>query len=229
MDTLTSKILKLLRDENIPDRDIRDHITRIAEEIDNQLWEKITISPTLLYNLMDTIWYNLEHVTGGGNTKGLDNLRLLGSKYPTFMFTANNDIYVDSDKVELLLLELEDISKKWSNDWTFVQLFTKSQEGWNAGKDNPSPVIIYDPNKGESPVKLGYKNSLNSGVLDSFGNYINTSQHETVLCAIETKLGSYGREPLMRGLLERLIEICRRAIENKKGVMLDFETYDYTN
>ncbi|MDF2534287.1 MAG: hypothetical protein K0R18_444 [Bacillales bacterium] len=229
MEDFTSKILKMLRDEGIQDRDIRANMARIADEIDNQLWEKITISPPLLYNLMDTIWYNLEHIIGGGNAKGLDNLRLMGSKYPTFMYTANNDVYVDFDKTKSLLDELEDILSKWSNEWTFVMLFTKSQEGWNAGKSNPSPVVIYDPNLGESPIKMGYKHNNNSGILDSSGNYMESGIHETVLCAIETKLGTYGREPLMKAALERLIDTCKKSISNKKGVLLDFETYDYTN
>lgn len=227
MDDITNKVLKLLRDEGIEDRDIRSNMARIIDNIDNVLWEKTTISFPLLCNLMDTVWYNLEHVTGGGKTKGLDDLRFLGNNYPTLMYTANNDIYVDFDKLESLLKELEDISSKWSNDWTFVQLFTKSQDGWNGGKDNPSPVIIYDPNAGESPSKFGYKQNNSFGILDAQGIQLESSQHETVLCSIETKLGTYGREPLMKSLLEGLIKTCKKAIDNKKGIMLDIEAYNY--
>lgn len=229
MEDLTNKILKLLREENVQDRDIRSKMSIITDDIEHILWEKITISFPLLCNLMDTVWYNLEHVVGGGKTKGLDNLRLLGSKYPTLMYTANNDMYVDTDKIQPLLIELEDISNKWSNDWTLVQLFTKSQEGWNGGNDNPSPVVIYDPSAGESPSRLGYKSNTTFGLLDSKGNELAPSQHETVLCSIETKLGTYDKEPLMRSLLSKLIETCKKAIKNNKGIAFDYETYNYMN
>ncbi|MNX88640.1 hypothetical protein D3C86_1206160 [compost metagenome] len=201
----------------------------IIDDIEHILWEKITVSFPLLCNLMDTVWYNLEHVVGGGNTKGLDDLRFLGSKYPTLMYTANNDMYVDPEKIQYLLKELEDISNKWSNEWTFVQLFTKSQEGWNGGSDNPSPVVIYDPNAGESPSRLGYKHNGNSGLLDLNGNQLASSQHETVLCSIETKLGTYDREPLIKALLGKLIETCKKAIKSNKGIAFDYESYNYLN
>ena len=57
----------------------------------------------------------------------------------------------------------------------------------------------------------------------------NQEKRETVLCAIETKLGVYGREPMMRALLEKLINTCKKAIKSGKGIMLNVNYYDYTS
>lgn len=228
MEDLTTKILALLQAEKIEPQDMRLNLARVIDELESRLWTKLSLSMPLLYSLKDTVWFNLEHKTSGGKEKGLDNLRLMGSKYPTLMFSANDDVYVSNDNAKLLLPELEDILSKWSNDWTFVQLTTKSFNGWNGGKDNPSPVIIYDPNSGETPSKYGYQYTRPQyTIFDPKGDYITTEKQETVLCAIEMKLGTYGREPMMRSLLERLIDACKKAIKDDKGILLDIERYDY--
>lgn len=230
MEDLTDKILKLLQEEEIAPNEIRNTLSKIVEEIDQKLWVKLSLSLPLFYNLKDTVWYNLEHLQNGGKEKGMDNLRLMGTKYPTLMFDGNNDIYISNSKLPMLLLELEEISSKWSNDWAFVQLFTKSLDGWNGGTENPSPVVIYDPNQGESPAKYGYKyNQKQFNVFDSKGEYMTHEKHEMVLCSIETKLGTYGREPMIRSQLDRLIDACKKGISSNKGIMLDIESYDYSS
>ena len=230
MEDLTSKILNLLKEEGVKITEIRPKLSFIIDDIEKRLWEKISISLPLLYNLKDTVWYNLEHLPNGGKEKGLDDLRFMGTKYPTLMFSANDDVYIKYEKLESLLAELEDILSKWSNDWTFVQLMTKSMDGWNAGLKDPSPVIIYDPNKGERLSKYGYySNQAPFAIFDKKGDYIYLEKRETVLCAIETKLGIYGREPMMRALLEKLINTCKKAIKSGKGIMLNVNYYDYTS
>ena len=231
MEDLTNKILQLLKEEGVELKNAKNELSKVIENIENRFWIKLQISPSLFYNLKDTIWYNLEHLPNGGNVKGKDDLRFIGSNYPVLMYSGNDDIYINTEQLQPLLLELEDISKKWSNQWSFVQLFTKSANGWNGGKDDPSPVIIYEPSKGETPGKYGYYQSSKSnfGIFNSNGEFMNIKQKEIVLCAIETKLGTYGREPMMRTLLDRLIDACRRGIQNQKGIILDFETYNYMN
>lgn len=231
MDDLTKKVLELLKEEGVEPKDIRFRLSRILEESDSHLWIKLSLSLPLLYNLKDTVWYNLEHLPNNGKEKGLDNLRLMGSKYPIFMFSANSDFYISNEILKDLLFELEDIRKNWSNEWKFVQLFTKSSNGWNGGENNPSPVIIYDPTIGEKPSKYGYtqNNKSQFKIFNIDGDYMIPESQETVLCSMETKLGTYGREPMMRSQLERLIEACKKGIQNNKGIMLDVEKYDYTN
>lgn len=226
---ITKKVLKLLEEEGVQPKEVVDVLNRVYLEIEHQLWEKINVNPVLLYNLKDTIWYNLEHVSSGGESKGLSDLRYLGSKYPTFTFIANEDIYVLKDQIDDLIKELEDISLKWSSDWTFVQLLTKSNEGWNGGNENPSPVIIYDPNV-ESPSKYGYRTNYTpqSAILNANGEKMTVQYQEQVLCPIEEKLGTYSKEPLIRQLLEKLLETCKKAKKDNKGVLFDFNQYDYS-
>lgn len=228
MEDLTGKILKLLEKEGIQRNEIRNTLSKTVEEIDNRLWVRLSVSLPLLYNLKDTIWYNIEHLSSGGKEKGMDNLRFMGTKYPNLMFDENDGVYISNSKLPALLLELEDISIKWSNDWTFVQLFTKSANGWNGGSDNPSPVVIYEPDNGETPAKYGYKYSQQQfAIYDTKGDTLVNETHEMVLCSIETKLGTYNREPMIRSQLIRLIDACKKGIRDDKGIMLDFENYNY--
>jgi hypothetical protein len=227
MEDLTSKVLNLLESEGIRKAEIRDTLIRIIEEADNRTWEITNTSLQLLHNLKDTIWYNLEHIPSGGEVKGKDDLRFFGTKYSQFMNTANHEPYVAPDDVESLLNELEEIQSKWSEDWSLVQLIVKSDEPLRIGPDSPSPVIIYDPQK-ESPTKYGYKAyKQNYGIVDSAGNFIESKEPETVLCAIEMKLGTYGRAALMRSQVTKLIEVAKRALNSKKGIAFDFDSYDY--
>ncbi|AEO93932.1 gp689 [Bacillus phage G] len=230
MKDLTDKILQILKEEGIEDRDIRSQLSQVVDNIESRLWMKIPLSLPLLYNLKDTVWYNLEHLPSGGKEKGIDDLRLIGSKYPTFMFYGNDDFYITNDVLKDLLKELEDILKQWSNEWVFVQLFTKSTNGWNGGENNPSPVVIYDPNKGESPSKYGYQPSKSQfKIFSTNGDIIVPEKQEMVLCSLETKLGIYGREPMMKAQLERLIYTCKKCIEGNKGMLIDTENYNYSN
>lgn len=225
MEDLTSKIIKVLNDEGIKPNQIESVLLRVAEEIKFRLWEKINVSPSLLYNLKDTIWYNLEHIPLGGEPKGLTDLKYLGERFPILAYQLDSG-FVSSELIPSLLNELGEILQKWSNDWMSVQLFTKSQDGWNGGKNDPSPVVIYEPN--ESPSKYGYKPySPKSLIIDSKGEPISSPQLEVVHCIVESKLGTYGKEPLMRQLLERMIDICKKAIEKEKGIAFEFIEYDY--
>ena len=230
MEQLINKILHILKEEGIDVTETRDVLSKVSDGIDGLLWEKISVSLPLLYNLKDTVWYNLEHLPSGGVEKGISDLKTLGSKYPILMYNGNSSFYINNEDVSDLLIELEDIRKKWNNSWSFVQLFTKSLDGWNGGKDKPSPVVIYDPGKGESPTKYGYKYTTQQfGLYDPKGEFITSEKQEMVLCSIEMKLGTYGREPLLKNLLDRLIMTCKQAIEKEKGIMLNSAEFDYEN
>lgn len=226
MEDLTSRILDILNEEGVAPDQIDLVLSRVAEDIKFRLWEKISVSPSLLYNLKDTVWFNLEHLPLDGESKGLSDLRHLGARFPALAYQVDGGP-IASDVIPYLLNELGEVLNSWSNDWTLVQLFTKSQEGWNGGVNDPSPVVIYDPSI-ESPSKYGYKSySQKPVLLNESGDPIEAPQQETVQCVIESKLGTYGKEPLMRSLLERIIETCKKAIENKKGITFEFNEYDY--
>lgn len=220
MSNITNKVLNLLTEEGISPINMRDSLLEVMRNIEFELWESIRISTPLLYNLKDTIWYNMEHLVSGGSQKGKCDLRYLGSKFPTLMFNTN-DYYIVKENVQPLLLELESIRQQWSSNLSFVQLYTKSNEGFNGGKEDPSPVIIYDPNI-ESPTKYGYT-STPSYIYDDNGDEI--PFREIVLCSIEMKLGTYDREPLMKQLLDLLIETCKKAIANNKGIAINSEEF----
>lgn len=200
-------------------------LTRSAEDIENSLWERITISLPLLYSLKDIVWYNLEHLPNEGERKGRSTLKWMGSSFPHFIFQDN--LHVKKDKVELFLSDLEKIRGKWSNEFYYVSISSKT-DNWSGGSENPSAVIIYDQAQ-EKPSKYGYNpyNMYSSGITDKDGKIL-SSQMEIVLCSVESKLGTYGKEPLIRSLLENMIECCKRAIKFEKGVYLDINSYDYT-
>ncbi|MNC09845.1 hypothetical protein D3C75_574730 [compost metagenome] len=228
MQDLTTKILELLKEYDVEPEHILSTLDRVINDVELRIWEKINISPSLLYDLKDTVWYNLEHLPLGGESKGNSDLKYLGAKYPTLMYKTD-DIFIKLENIEALLLELEDILSKWTNNLVFVHLLTKSQEGWNGGLENPSPVVIYDPTT-ESPSKYGYRPYASRPMLiDQNGNPIQSYQQETVLCSIEAKLGTYGKEPLLRQLLERLIRTCKKSLDNKKGIKFEFDKYDYSS
>lgn len=202
-----------------------DVLQRAANDIKNSLWEKIVISVPLLYSLKDIVWYNMEHTPIEGNNKGRSTLKHFGTKFPNFMY--QNSLIITKDEVLPLLQELEEIRKNWSNEWHYVTLVSKTDE-WNGGPNNPSTVIVYDANT-EKPSKYGYNpyNAYSSGILDKHGNQVAASDIDAVLCKINSQLGSYREEPLLRALLERLIETCKKANNREKGVYLDIESYDY--
>lgn len=202
-----------------------DVLMRAANDIENSLWEKIVISVPLLYTLKDIVWFNLEHLPNGGESRGRTNLKYFGEKYPNFIY--QNSIYVTPDSTEKLLKELEEIRRQWSNEWYHVSLEAKT-DAWNGGPENPSNVIVYDAQT-EKPSKYGYNpyNTFGSGIFDKHGNQMASSDIEVVLCKINGQLGSYQEEPLLRATLERLAESCRKAVRYNKGVFLDLESYSY--
>lgn len=224
-DPISKQILDLLTQNGIGHDEIEQVLSNVSKDIELMLWTKAPVSLPLLYNLKDVVWYNLEHLPLGGEEKGRSTLKWMGSVFPNFIFS--DSLLIPNEKVQSMLDELEQIRNFWSNEWYFVSLKSKT-ETWKGGLEDPSNVIIYD-SLSERPSKYGYNpHSRNSNIiLDSYGNPINNSDSEVVLCAIESKLGSYGKEPLMRNLIESLISACKKALNFDKGVMLDVESYNY--
>lgn len=223
MEAITRKIRDVLIENNISQGKMLEVLGNVYKDIELSLWEKIPLSIPLFYSLKDVIWYNLEHLSSGDISKGKTTLKHMGSRFPNLIWL--DDVYIESEKLNLVLNELEEVRRLWSSEWFFVSLVSKTGD-FNGGHDNPSEVIIYE-SQTEKPSKYGYKPYQQSKILGEDGTQLPNSSSDIVLCSIESKLGSYGHEPLLRNFLENLIEGCKRAINFEKGVVLDTNSYDF--
>lgn len=221
---ITKKVYELLKENGIEKREMLQALYKISTELESELWEKITISPMMLNSLKDIVWYNLEHITQGGEDKGVSNLRHLGTLFPYFIYTANEYPLLSLDYVNNLYTEIDNIIKTWNAKWKFATLFTKSSMGWQGG-DDPSKVIIYD-GLTESPAKYGYNQTYGS-ILGSNGKQIKKNTDNVVLCSLETEIGEYVNGTILYNTLIKLRETCKRAIQTRKDVLIEFEQVGY--
>ena len=219
MREITQKVYDLLEQNGIPKRDMVKVLDRISLEMESELWEKITISPVMFDSLKDIVWYNLEHLPQGGEAIGLSDLRYLSTLYPYFIFAANESPVLPLEYVKNLYTEIDNIIKAWNGKWKFVGLFTKSSAGWHGGEE-PSKLIIYG--KGESPSKYGYKQTYGS-ILGSNEKQIQKLTEDIVLCAVDDEIGDYVNGQILYNTLVKLKEVCKRAIQYNKDVMIEFE------
>lgn len=224
MNQITEKIINLLQENGIEKNHYLDTLSKCYHDIQMTLWERISISPSNFYNLKDIIWYNLEHLPNGGETKGLSDLRFLGTKYPALIYCCNDTDIVSNQNVVSLLEEIESIINQWNKDWALVSLYTKSELGWNGG-DNPSKVVIYDA-RTESPSKYGY-NTNYGNIVGADGKIIKKLDIDTVLCAVDGfKIGEYVNGQILYNVLIKMREVCKKAIKNGKDIKFDFERID---
>lgn len=220
---LSEKILKVLLENGVSKNEILNELAKAYQELELSLWEHISLSPMLFYSLKDVVWYNLEHLPNGGEDKGLSDLRFLGSIYPNLIYSCNDSNIIESGNVPTLLLELEDIIRKWNPQWSFVSLYTKSQEGWQGGK-NASKVIIVEGK--ESPTKYGY-NSTYGKIVGVDGKRIIKYDIETVICTIDVSIGEYIQGHILYHTLLQLRDCCKKSIINKKDIIVDFQKSEY--
>lgn len=223
MTDITKQIYDLLIKNNIPKDDMLQILYRTSQELESELWEKITVNPMMLDGLKDIIWYNLEHLPQGGEFKGLSNLRFLNTIYPHFIFIANESPLIGLNYVKELYSEINDIISKWNANWKIAALYTKSSMGWQGGEE-PSKLIIYE--KGESPAKYGYNQTYGS-ILGSNGKAIKKINEDIVLCSLDTEIGSYVNGAILYNTLVKLKEACKRAIQGEKDLMIEFEQTGY--
>lgn len=216
---ITQKVYDLLKENGVQKKEMLQVLYRISSELESEMWETIIISPMMFDSLKDIIWYNLEHLPQGGETKGLSDLRYLSTLYPHFIFAANESPLLGLEYVKKLYIEIDNIIKAWDGKWRFAGLFTKSSAGWHGG-DDPSKLIIYD--KGESPSKYGYNQTYGS-ILGSNGKQIKKITEDIVLCTLDTEIGDYVNGQILYTTLVKLKEVCKKAIQYNKDVMIEFE------
>ncbi|MFW6008581.1 MAG: hypothetical protein ACOCP8_04870 [archaeon] len=221
MNQITKKIYNLLKDNNIPDSDMEYKLQYTIKELNNFLWYNIIINPILFYRVKDIVWYNQEHLINNGQKKGITDLRYLGSKYPNFIMCGNDSNIIETDKIPNLLIEIEDIIKCWDKNWKYVELYTKSPEGWQGGIDNPSKVIIYH-SETETPMKYGYNKTYGS-IINEHGNKIKKIDDNIVLCSLGESIGEYSHGTMLFQLLIQLKQSCIKAINLKQNIKLNFK------
>jgi hypothetical protein len=184
------------------------------------LWENITLSASIFYNLKDLVWYNLEHLPNDGEPKGISNLRYLGTKFPNLIYCCNDSNIIKYSTAKELLKELEVINRNWNKDWPYVTLYSKSGTDWQGG-ENPSPVIIYDA-RTESPTKYGY-NTHYGNILGTDGNLIKKYDINTVLCSINDSIGEYLSGSILYNMLIQLTQVCRNAVKNNRDIIVTLD------
>lgn len=226
MSDLSNKILKVLSEQGISDIDISTELFKVREEIEILLWEKITISPLICYMLKDTIFFNFEHLEYSNDITGRTDLRNYGQQYPVLMFGFNGDSYIEKEFISQLFDEIGKIKSKWNSNIYVANLSSTRDFDWNVGEKDPSTLIVYDKDT-ESPKKYGaYSNSGNySNIYGTDGNPMKRND-ETVLCAIR-KIDMYREYNLLTETLNNLYNTIRNAIENQKGIHINFNGYDY--
>lgn len=226
MSDISNKILNILRENDISDEEIHDVLFRIQEEIDEMLWEKITISPTVFYKLRDTIFFNFEHLTYVNDVTGKSNLKYFGCKYPVLMLGISSNNYIKKEYIETLLSELNDIKSKWNDQIYVAELYSKHDFNWVIGDKNPTDVIFYNKDN-ETPATHGYYNNSSSygNIVDANGLTIKRNQN-VILCAIN-KLDLYREYNVLTQTLDNLYNSINNANINGKGIILDFENFDY--
>lgn len=230
MSDIANKILNIFKEHGIAMENIPTELYKIQQEIDELLWERIVISPTVFYKLKDTIFFNFEHLDHHDEVTGKTNLKYFGTKYPVLLMGTGN-CYINNEYVKLILEELNDIKSKWNSQIYSAHLHSKIDFDWIIGDNNPSLMIVYNKDKNESPSKYGYySNEFNNSygqIYGADGNIIKKSQN-TVLCAIK-KIDMYREYNLLTQTLDNLYYVIKSASDNNKGVFLDFENIDYEN
>lgn len=211
---ISREIINLLLNNGVEYKEIKKVLEQSLNEIDHLLWHKISVSTVINNYLKDIAWYNLEHIPNEGEIKGKSNLRFMGSKYPILASINIVDNYVNYEDAIKLLNELEDIQSHWDNNWIFVSLYTKIDKEWKYGNDNPDDILIHHEN--ENIFLNADSKMMNINGKNVSKNSVN------IMCTVSDKIGEYGRGPLIKQLLNQLINSLKLAIENKKGIEIMF-------
>lgn len=230
MSELSDKIFNILIDANIKHEDMLDEIHSIHKEITFKLWEKFSISSVIFYMLKDTIFYNFEHLGNHEEKSGKTNMKSYGSKYPVLMYNVGNSSYVLKEHLPQLLIELNDITAKWNSDILIADLTAKNEFDWIGGEENPSSMIVYNKET-ENPSKYGYFANMDylydNFLYDSNGQKLK-KEDDIVLCSIK-KMDLYREYNSLTNTLNVLTNTVKSAINLNKGLLLDFENYNYEN
>jgi hypothetical protein len=175
----------------------------------------------MFYTLQDFIWYNFEHIPQGGEEFGKTTLKFLGTKYPYIIYQLVNQQLVDNEHLESIRKELKEILEKWKNNLSLVEIYS-TDDTQIIGGDNPTEIIIHKNT--EHPSK--YADNITSKtlpLLDANGNQIVRPGKHYLYCKVYGQINTFEQTNILKGTLERLLQAVNLAIQNKKGLWIQFE------
>lgn len=222
---ISKQIVEILSNNGIKEDKFLEEIAIIYEDIKFSLWKEIIIAPNIFNFIKSLCFYNFEHKINSKDF-GKTDIRYYGSKYNVLMYEIN-DGYIRSDLVGNFIKELEDILKNIENDKELksVTLFSEKDFDWKIDGPNSTKMIVYDSN--ENPQKYGYHASGRNytGIIGNDGKQI-VIEEDIVLCAI-SDIDQNRELPLVKSTLNNLLSKSKEALDNKKGIYLNMNDYNY--
>jgi len=214
MNDISKKIYDFLIEQGIKNSDILNVLKQSTYDIENNLFENIQLSINLFLSLKDIVWYNLEHITSGGESDGLSTLKYFGSKFPYFMNSCLGTNII-TENIQELLNELNIIISQWNKDLLIVSLHSNAQEDYIFGGEDASKIFIYDGYQQNSPLYTQQQKHNIKRVNDK-------TKADAMLCQKQIKIGEYSHFNIMFNILIQLRNGCNRALQNDRGIRINF-------
>jgi len=221
-ESIFQQVISILENNGLKNQSLIVALNNIVDNYINLKYEKIQIEQPMFYTLQDFIWYNFEHIPQGGEELGKTTLKFLGTKYPYIIYQLVNQQLVDNEHLEPIQKELKEILEKWENDLSLVEIYSTDNDIPIVGGDNPTEIIIHKST--ERPSK--YANNIVSKTLplvDANGNQIVRPGKHYLYCKVYGQINTFEQTNILKGTLERLLQVVNLAIQNKKGLWIQFE------
>ena len=221
-ESIFQQVISILENNGLKNQSLIVALNNIVDNYIDLKYEKIQIEQPMFYTLQDFIWYNFEHIPQGGEEFGKTTLKFLGTKYPYIIYQLVNQQLVDNEHLESIQKELKEILEKWKNDLSLVEIYSTDNDIPIIGGDNPTEIIIHKST--EHPSK--YANNIVSKALplvDTNGNQIIRPGKHYLYCKVYGQINTFEQTNILKGTLERLLQVVNLAIQNKKGLWIQFE------
>lgn len=221
-ESIFQQVISILENNGLKNQSLIVALNNIVDNYINLKYETIQIEQPMFYTLQDFIWYNFEHIPQGGEELGKTTLKFLGTKYPHIIYQLVNQQLVDNEHLESIQKELKEILNKWKNDLSLVEIYSTDNDIPIVGGDNPTEIIIHKST--EHPSK--YANNIVSKTLplvDTNGNQIVRPGKHYLYCKVYGQINTFEQTNILKGTLERLLHVVNLAIQNKKGLWIQFE------
>ena len=208
MNDISKKIYNFLIEQGIENSEVLNTLKQSTYDIENNLFENIQLSINMFLSLKDIIWFNLEHMTSGGESEGLSSLTHWGSRFPYFMnsFLGNNII---DKNIQELLDELNVIISQWNKELYIVSLYSNSQEDFIFGGEKASNIFIYSSYQSNLPL---YNQPIKR---EKF-------KKDIISCQKQIKIGEYAQYNIMFNILLQMKNSCLKALQNERGIRVNF-------
>ena len=221
-ESIFQQVISILENNGLKNQSLIVALNNIVDNYINLKYETIQIEQPMFYTLQDFIWYNFEHIPQGGEELGKTTLKFLGTKYPYIIYQLVNQQLVDNEHLKSIQKELKEILNEWRNDLSLVEIYSTDNDIPIVGGDNPTEIIIHKST--EHPSK--YANNIVSKTLplvDTNGNQIVRPGKHYLYCKVYGQINTFEQTNILKGTLERLLHVVNLAIQNKKGLWIQFE------